>query len=86
MASHPRGSHDGRGVAVDESPFARRRIDRGNRKLARGVTPKRYRREHLRVKTLKPILAHLRWSELKRLRPRHVRNALASILRARQAK
>lgn len=76
---------DGRLVALDPGGFGQRRIDRAARALARGVTLRRYRWEHLWVKTLVPILAHLRWSELKRIRPRNLRNALRSLLAARRA-
>ncbi len=72
-------------IEVDRSGFGTRRIDRANKALARGVTPTRYRREYFRVKTIKPVLDHLRWSNLTRLRLRHLRNALGGILRARQA-
>lgn len=71
---------DRRLIDVDRSGFGDRRTGRAGRALARGVTLRRYRREHLWVKTLRPILAHLRWSELKRIRPRHVRNALRSLM------
>lgn len=72
-------------VALDHSGFGQRRLDRVARALARGVTSSRYRREHLWVKTILPTLRHLRWTELRHLRPRHVRNALRSLLRARSA-
>ncbi len=76
---------DRRLVDLERSGFGERRIDRAGRALARGVTLRRYRREHLWVKTLLPVLAHLRWSELKRIRPRHFRNALRGLLAARRA-
>lgn len=72
-------------VTVDETSFGAKRIARVNRALSRGVTLKRYRREHLRVKTIKPILAHLKWSELRRIRWRHFRKALGTIFRAGRA-
>lgn len=75
----------GRKVAVDDSGFGRRRIDRANRALARGVSLGRYRREHLWVKTILPTLRHLRFSELSRIRPRHFRNALRMVLKAGRA-
>jgi len=75
----------GRTVEVDASGFGDRRIARANRVLARGVTRSRYRLEHLWVKTLRPALAHLRWSELKRLRLSQVRRAVANLFGALRA-
>jgi len=75
----------GRTVELDESGFGDRRIARTNRALARGVTLGRYRREYFLVKTVKPALDHLRWSRLKRLRLRNVRNALSGLFRGRKA-
>lgn len=66
-------------VAADHSGFGHRRIERATRALARGVTLRRYRREYLWTKTLLPALAHLRWSTLKTIRPRNIRNALRSL-------
>lgn len=77
---------DGQRVRITENPAGLRRIARCNRALARGVTLQRYRREHLRVKTLLPILRHLRPSELVRLRPRQVRNAWRQFRSAREAR
>ena len=76
---------DGRRVEIDRSGFGDRRLDRVNRALARGVTLGRYRREHFRVKTLRPALAHLRWSNLKRLSPGKVWKFLAGLGHARKA-
>jgi len=75
----------GRTVELDESGFGDRRIARANHALARGVTLGRYRREYFLAKTVKPALDHLRWSRLKRLRLRNVRNALAGLFRGRKA-
>ncbi|MBE3098093.1 MAG: CapA family protein [Acidobacteria bacterium] len=60
---------DGVRVGLDTSGFGDRRIAKVNGVLARGVTSARYRREFFWVKTVLPILAHLKWSELKGLRP-----------------
>ncbi|MDY0166845.1 MAG: CapA family protein [Thermoguttaceae bacterium] len=76
---------DRRLVGVDHSGFGQRRIERVTRALARGVTLRRYRWEHLWVKTFLPILAHLRWSQLTRLRPHTICNALRNLLAARHA-
>jgi poly-gamma-glutamate synthesis protein (capsule biosynthesis protein) len=76
---------DGRALGIDRSGFGRRLISRANRAVARGVTLRRYRREHLWVKTIRPILSHLRWSGLKALRWSKVRKAVHSIFQARRA-
>ena len=77
---------DGGRIAPDDSGFGARRIARVNAALRRPVTLARYRREHRRVKTYRAILDHLRWSQLKRLRWRQVRKALALFRGSRQAK
>ena len=76
---------DGTLVDFDDTPFGRRRIERTARALSRGVTFRRYRREHLWVKTVKPALARLHWRRLKELRPRHLRKAFDQLRRARSA-
>jgi len=73
-------------VEIDRSGRGARRFDKARRALAQGVTLARYRREHLWVKTIKPILAHLRWSQLKRLRPRQLRQVFRMILQARHVR
>jgi len=79
-------THDSGGrIEIDRSGFGDRRIARANRALARGVTLGRYRREYFLVKTVKPALAYLRWSRLRRLRLRNVRNALAVLFRLGEA-
>ena len=77
---------NGESVEIARSRFGRKLLDRLNQSLARPVTRKRYRWEHLRVKTLKPVLSHLRWRHLKRLRLRQFRNAWAGIFQAVRAK
>lgn len=72
-------------VDFDHTPFGQRRIARTARALSRGVTLRRYRREHLWVKTVKPALARLHWRRLKELRPRHLRKAFDQLRRARSA-
>ena len=77
---------NGESVEIDTSRFGRKLLNRLNQSLARGVTLKRYRWEHLRIKTIKPVLSHLRWRNLKRLRLRQIRNAWAGIFSAIRAK
>ncbi len=72
-------------IIIDRSGYGDKIIARANRALARGVTLKRYRREYLWAKTLKPAFQHLRWSQLRKLRPDKIRKALAGIGRARKA-
>jgi hypothetical protein len=73
-------------VETDLGGFGFRRIEKVNRAIARGVSPGRYRREHLWVKTIVPILKHLRWSELKKARPSQLRKAIQTLCRAWRAK
>lgn len=77
---------DGRLVGVDHTGFGQNRIDRAARALARGVTLRRYRWEHLRIKTILPMLNHLRWSKLKNIRPHNLSNALRRFLSAWKAR
>ncbi len=76
----------GQAVELDRSGFGQRRLEKTRRAINRGVTLRRYRREHLWVKTIKPILQHFRWSKLRKLRFRHVRSTLRGLLRARQVR
>lgn len=73
---------DGHQVTVDQTKFGAARIHRADRAIAAGVSPGRYQREHLWVKTVQPTLGHLRPSQLIHLRPRHFRNALRMLARA----
>ena len=77
---------DGHQVTVDHTNFGTGRIRRAGRAIAGGVSPGRYRREHLWVKTVQPTLRHLRPSQLIHLRPRHFRNALRMLSRAWSAR
>ncbi len=76
---------DGRRVGPDPTGVGERRIEKTNRALARGVTLGRYRRAYLWAKTLRPALERLRWSKLKQLRLRNLRNALALLWRSGKA-
>ncbi len=62
---------DGVTISLDSSGRGGRYIERANRLLRKGVTEKAYRREKFYVQTVKPVLAQLRWSKLKRIRPGH---------------
>ncbi len=73
----------GDAVELDHSRFGTRRLARTRRALQRGVTVRRYRREHLWVKTIKPILSRLHPRRLLGLRLRHVRKALEHLRKAR---
>jgi poly-gamma-glutamate synthesis protein (capsule biosynthesis protein) len=77
---------DGQTVRPDDSGFGLRRIAKVNQAVRRGVTLAGYRREHRWVKTFKPILAHLRWSQLKRFRLRQVKKALGLLRGSGKAK
>ena len=71
---------DGETVCIEKSGWGDRCLCKVNRFLDQGVTPKRYRREKFRIHTIKPILSHLRWSELRRTRPKHIRKAMQLLL------
>jgi len=76
----------GRRIEIDQGVFGQKCIAGVNRMIKGGVTLRRYRREHLRVNTVRPILNYLRWSRLKTLRLGQIRNALAGIFRAGKIK
>ncbi|NOQ52229.1 MAG: CapA family protein [Desulfuromonadaceae bacterium] len=66
---------DGTTIRIEKSGWGDRCLDKANHLLARGITPTRYRRETFRIKALRPILSHLRWAKLRRIRPEHFRKA-----------
>ncbi len=70
---------NGEKVFVDTSRWGVKCLNKVNQRLINGVTPKRYRREKFYIEFVKPILNHLKWSELHRLRPRHFHKALQLI-------
>jgi poly-gamma-glutamate synthesis protein (capsule biosynthesis protein) len=72
---------NGEQVFLDTSAWGEKCLRKVNRLLARGVTHNQYKREKFYIEIIKPVLSHLKWSELHRLRPRHFRNALQLIQR-----
>jgi len=75
----------GRSVELDSDGFGSRRIEKTRRAIVQGVSPARYRREHLWIKTILPILKRLRWSELKKARPSQLRRMIQTLFRAWRA-
>ena len=73
-------------VEFDHSGFGSRRIEKARRVIAQGVTVGAYRREHLRVKAIRPVLAHLRWSALKKVRLQQLKAAFRLLLQAMRVK
>jgi len=71
---------DGKTVCIKKSGWGYRCLRKVNRFLDQGVTPKQYKREKFRIHTIKPILSHLRWSELRRIRLKHIRKAIQLLL------
>lgn len=71
---------DGEMVRIDSSGWGRRCLRKANQYLTQTITPRRYAMERYRVKTMKPILAHLRWSELRRTRPSQLLKAFRLLL------
>ena len=78
--------YTGEQLQLDRSSFGERLIHRANSAIACGVTLRRYRRQHLWVKTIRPVLSHIRWGKLKKLRFRQVRNAVRAMLQSRKAR
>ena len=66
---------DGTTIRIEKSGWGKRCLDKANQLLTKEVTSSRYQRETFRVCTLKPILSHLRWAKLRRIRPEHFRKA-----------
>jgi len=75
---------DGARIQFDRGPLGRRRIATVNRAIRCGVTPARYRRERLWVKTIRPIPQHLRWPNLGTSRLGKIRRAFASLRQTRR--
>ena len=67
---------DGSTIKIEKSGWGDHCLQKVNHLLAKGVTSSRYQRETFRVPTLKPILSHLRWAKLRRIRPGHFRKAI----------
>jgi capsule synthesis protein PGA_cap len=76
----------GRTIEIDPSRFGSKLSARLNRSVARGVTLRRYRWEHLRIKILKSVLEHFRWRHLKRLRVRQIGKAFSALFLAARVK
>ena len=62
---------DGVCIKIDKTGWGEKCIAKVNRLLASGVTQKAYDREAFRVNRIKPVLSHLSWQGLKKIRPRH---------------
>jgi len=67
---------DGTTIRIEKSGWGDRCLQNVNHLLKKGVTSSRYQRETFRVRTLKPILSHLRWAKLRRTRPGHLRKII----------
>lgn len=67
---------DGQTIRIERSGWGTRCLNKADRLLARGVTPRRYKLEAFRIEKLRPILYHLRWSDWRDIRPEHFRKAL----------
>lgn len=70
---------DGEMVQIETSDWGVRCLKKVNRLLSRGITDNRYKREKFNIEIFKPVISHLRWSELRRIRPDHFRKAWALI-------
>jgi poly-gamma-glutamate synthesis protein (capsule biosynthesis protein) len=67
---------NGRTISADITARGGRYLRKANKLLEREITGARYRRENLRVRILLPVLAKLRWDNLRRLRPQRLVNAI----------
>ena len=72
---------DGKNINIEKSGWGARCLQKANRYVSQEVTTKQYKRENFRVRTLHPILAHLHWSQLHRIRPNHLKKALHTIFK-----
>jgi len=70
---------DGKMVQIETSDWGVRCLKKVNRLLSRGITNNRYKREKFNIEVFKPVISHLRWSELRKIRPNHFRKAWALI-------
>lgn len=67
---------DGKRISIEKSGFGDRYLRSANRMIANGITSKRYKREAFYVEIVKPILNHLHWREMVRIRPGNIKNLL----------
>ena len=72
---------DGETVDLIKSETATDNIAKVNRMLERGNYKDRFQKERFRVRVLKPILSHLRWSELKKLKLEQIGKGLKLVLK-----
>ena len=72
---------DGKNIGIEKSGWGKRCLQKANHYVSQKVTTKQYKRENFRVHTLHPILAHLHWSQLHRIRPNHLQKALRTIFK-----
>jgi poly-gamma-glutamate synthesis protein (capsule biosynthesis protein) len=56
-------------VSIDHSAWGSRCLEKANYHVSRGVSERQYGREAFRVRKIKPLLNHLRWSKLRQARP-----------------
>ena len=71
---------DGVSIVIDKSGWAEKCIKKVNGLLADGVTQKAYNREAFRVNKILPVLSHLRWQNLKKIRPGHLIKAYKKLV------
>lgn len=76
----------GERIEIDGGRFGRHRIRRVNACLKKGVTLRRYRREYLLVSVIRPIISYFRWSRLKTLGFRQIKNGFIRIFRVKKIK
>lgn len=71
---------DGLSIFIDKSGRGDRYLQQVNHLLQRGITAKAFKRERFYIQTVKPIMAQLKWSKLKRIRPSHLGKLMKLLL------
>lgn len=71
---------DGVCIEIDKTGWGEKCIAKVNRFLASGVTQKIYNREAFRVNKVLPVISHLSWQGVKKIRPRHFIKAYKKLI------
>ncbi len=71
---------DGLSISIDKSGRGDRYLYKANHLLHKGITTKIYNREKFYIQAVKPIVAQLKWSKLRRIRPSHLGKLMKLLL------
>lgn len=72
---------DGKKISIEKTGWGDACLNKVNSLLEQGVTRKEYEREAFRVNVIKPILSHLTWTGIKRIRPHHFGRLFKKIIK-----